>query len=125
MSNEWDAPHQIMLPSMDANYDVLLAFSLTLEIMVDCCEGEHLEFVFCPGDKAAKAMKHVYYRFLKDHALDAPGFCCKYPDPLGTHSTREFGMINAAGMDATRMKVTTLGASRCKEGCWTACLPTS
>eukprot|EP00957_Ditylum_brightwellii_P052862 4007855-Ditylum_brightwellii.AAC.1 len=77
---------------MDANYDILLAFFLALEVMVDCCKGEHGEFVFCPGDKSTEAMKKVYYRLLKEHVLDAPEFCCKYPDTLGTHSTRKFGM---------------------------------
>eukprot|EP00957_Ditylum_brightwellii_P128350 9789222-Ditylum_brightwellii.AAC.1 len=92
VSNEKDDPRQIMLASMDANYDILLAFGLALEVMVDCCEGERGEFVFCPGDKTAKAMKKVYYRLMKEHALDAPEFRCTYPGPLGTHSTRKFGL---------------------------------
>eukprot|EP00957_Ditylum_brightwellii_P150902 11490460-Ditylum_brightwellii.AAC.1 len=57
VSDKRDAPRQIMLALMDANYDILLAFSLTLEVMVDCCKGERGEFVFCPGDKTTNAMK--------------------------------------------------------------------
>eukprot|EP00957_Ditylum_brightwellii_P063542 4822649-Ditylum_brightwellii.AAC.1 len=57
VSDERDAPRQIILASMDANYDILLAFGLALEVMVDCCKGEHGEFVFCPGDKTTNAMK--------------------------------------------------------------------
>eukprot|EP00957_Ditylum_brightwellii_P007621 576558-Ditylum_brightwellii.AAC.1 len=41
VSDERDAPCQIMLASMDANYNILLVFGLALEVMVDCCEGEH------------------------------------------------------------------------------------
>eukprot|EP00957_Ditylum_brightwellii_P050670 3841725-Ditylum_brightwellii.AAC.1 len=38
MSNERDAPHQILLASMDANYKILLAFGLALEVIFDCCK---------------------------------------------------------------------------------------
>eukprot|EP00957_Ditylum_brightwellii_P091443 6963107-Ditylum_brightwellii.AAC.1 len=92
VSNKQDAPCQIMLASMDANYDILLAFGLALEVVVDFCIGEHGEFVLCPGDKTTEAMKKVYYRLLKEHALEAPEFRCTYSGPLGTHSTRKFGM---------------------------------
>eukprot|EP00957_Ditylum_brightwellii_P153539 11685995-Ditylum_brightwellii.AAC.1 len=81
-----------MLALMDANYVILLAFSLPLEVMVDCCEGKHGDFVFCPGDKTTNAMKMVYYRLLKEHALEALEFHRMYPGPLGTHSTRKFGL---------------------------------
>eukprot|EP00957_Ditylum_brightwellii_P124836 9515782-Ditylum_brightwellii.AAC.1 len=37
-------------------------------------------------------MKANYYRMPKENVLDMPNFCQKYPGPLGTHSTRKYGM---------------------------------
>ena len=92
VSDERDAPRQIMLGSMNAKFDILLAFGVALHVMVDCCEGEFGEFVFCPGSRKPQTMKANYYRMLKDNVLDAPEFNRKFPGPLGTHSTRKYGM---------------------------------
>eukprot|EP00957_Ditylum_brightwellii_P113774 8673946-Ditylum_brightwellii.AAC.1 len=51
---ERDAPNQIILGSMNANLHILLAFGMALHVMVDCCEGEFGEFVFCPGNGEAR-----------------------------------------------------------------------
>eukprot|EP00957_Ditylum_brightwellii_P111177 8477452-Ditylum_brightwellii.AAC.1 len=59
--NERGAPCQIMLASMDANYNILMVFGLALEVMLDFCKGGYGEFVFCPGGKITKTMKKLYY----------------------------------------------------------------
>eukprot|EP00957_Ditylum_brightwellii_P094089 7163482-Ditylum_brightwellii.AAC.1 len=92
VSEERDAPRQIMLGSMNANFDILLAFVIALHVMVDCCEGEFGEFNFCPDNRKTDTMKANYYCMLKENVLDVPEFNCKYPGPLGTHFTRKYGM---------------------------------
>eukprot|EP00957_Ditylum_brightwellii_P109209 8330658-Ditylum_brightwellii.AAC.1 len=42
-------------------------------------------------------MKANYYRMLKDNVLDMPEFNHKFPGPLGTHSTRKYGMTWCRG----------------------------
>eukprot|EP00957_Ditylum_brightwellii_P052938 4014006-Ditylum_brightwellii.AAC.1 len=37
-------------------------------------------------------MKANYYRILKENALDVLEFNCKFPGPLGAHSTRKYGL---------------------------------
>eukprot|EP00957_Ditylum_brightwellii_P143408 10925241-Ditylum_brightwellii.AAC.1 len=37
-------------------------------------------------------MKENYYCMLKKNVLYVPEFNRKYPDPLGTHSTRKYGL---------------------------------
>eukprot|EP00957_Ditylum_brightwellii_P057236 4337045-Ditylum_brightwellii.AAC.1 len=68
MSEERDAPCQIMLGSMKANFDILLAFFIALHVMVDCCEGEFDVFVFSPGSRKPETMKANYYCMLKENA---------------------------------------------------------
>eukprot|EP00957_Ditylum_brightwellii_P072954 5543808-Ditylum_brightwellii.AAC.1 len=79
VSRERDAPHQIMFGPMNANYDILLAFGIALHVMVDCCENEFGEFVFCPGNRKQDTMKENYYYMLKENVLDMPDFNHKYP----------------------------------------------
>eukprot|EP00957_Ditylum_brightwellii_P005872 445749-Ditylum_brightwellii.AAC.1 len=81
-----------MLGSMNANFDILLAFGIALHAMVDCCEGEFGEFVFCPGNTKPDTMTANYYCMLKENVLNLLEFNRKYPGPLGTHSTRKYGM---------------------------------
>eukprot|EP00957_Ditylum_brightwellii_P101594 7743118-Ditylum_brightwellii.AAC.1 len=76
VSEERDAPRQTMLGSMNANFDILLAFGIALHVMVDCCEGKFGEFFFCPGNRKPEAVKANNYCILKEN----------------THSTRKYGM---------------------------------
>eukprot|EP00957_Ditylum_brightwellii_P072999 5547464-Ditylum_brightwellii.AAC.1 len=77
VSNERDAPHQIILASMDANYDILLAFGLALEVMVDCCKCKCGEFIFCSGDKKNGYLKDEgnYYRHFKAQRRVSDRYC--------------------------------------------------
>eukprot|EP00957_Ditylum_brightwellii_P171939 13090509-Ditylum_brightwellii.AAC.1 len=63
-----------MLGPMNANFDILLAFGITLHVMVDCCEGKFGEFVFCPDNRKPEPMKANYHCMLKENALDMPEF---------------------------------------------------
>eukprot|EP00957_Ditylum_brightwellii_P006529 494655-Ditylum_brightwellii.AAC.1 len=63
-----------MLGSMNANFDILLAFGIALHAMVDCCEGVFGEFVFYPGNRKPDTMKANYYHMLKENVLDLPEF---------------------------------------------------
>eukprot|EP00957_Ditylum_brightwellii_P197757 15065786-Ditylum_brightwellii.AAC.1 len=63
-----------MLGSMNANFDIWLAFGIALLVMVACCEGEFGEFVFCPGSRKQETMKANYNCILKENALDVPEF---------------------------------------------------
>eukprot|EP00957_Ditylum_brightwellii_P161245 12277257-Ditylum_brightwellii.AAC.1 len=60
--------------------------------MVDCCEGGFGELVFSPDNRKPETLKVNYYHMLKENILDVPRFNYKYCGPLGTHSTRKYGM---------------------------------
>eukprot|EP00957_Ditylum_brightwellii_P018786 1412189-Ditylum_brightwellii.AAC.1 len=75
VSEEKYSPHQIILGLMNTNFDILLIFSLVLYVMVDCCDGDFGEFVFCPGNRKPDTMKSNYYHMLKENVWDVPEFC--------------------------------------------------
>eukprot|EP00957_Ditylum_brightwellii_P138131 10529425-Ditylum_brightwellii.AAC.1 len=74
VSEERDAPRQVIVGSINANFDILLAFNNVLHAMVDCCGGEVGEFVFCPGNRKPDTIKANYYCMLKENVLDLPEF---------------------------------------------------